>query len=76
MVSAREAMIGDTHHVALDGESTADFHARLKATYRATGARGVIVLGHIGNAAPPAKSIFDAEGKLVEPPDLAPETLH
>jgi hypothetical protein len=77
MVSAREAMIGDTHHVPLDGESTADFHARLKQVYRATNARGLIVLGHPDNAAPPPRPIFNVEGALIEPaPDLEPETLH
>jgi hypothetical protein len=43
----------------------------LKAIYRETGARGVIVLGDEGNATEPAKPIFNYDGQPITSPDDA-----
>lgn len=62
MTSAREAEIEERYFRAEEGESTSQFHARLRETHRATNARGCVVLGHPSNAAPPAEPIFNADG--------------
>jgi hypothetical protein len=64
MVSEREGLVGGEYFAASPDETTQQFHARLKAHYRQTKARGCVVLGHPGNAAPPAEPIFNADGKL------------
>ena len=62
MVSTREAEIGGEYFVASADETTQQFHARLKALYREANARGCVILGHPGNAMPPAEPIFNADG--------------
>ena len=55
MASAREALIGRDHHVALEDETTEIFHVRLKQMARERGAL-MIVLGHESNAVPPREA--------------------
>jgi hypothetical protein len=65
MISEREAQIGDEYFAATADETTQQFHARLKAHYRQTNARGCVVLGHPGNAVPSAVSRFNADGSPI-----------
>ena len=51
MASAREAMIGDAYYAADAGETTGDFHARLKQVARERGTL-MILLGHKSNIEP------------------------
>jgi hypothetical protein len=67
MVSNREAMIENTYFKADEGESVASFHNRLRAIYRETGAKGIIVLGDRSNAVEPARPIFDHNGQPITP---------
>jgi hypothetical protein len=54
MASAREALIGRDHHVALD-ETTEMFHDRLRALAKERGAL-MVILGHESNAVPPREA--------------------
>jgi hypothetical protein len=52
MRSNREAMIGDDHHEALEDETTAAFHTRLKQIAKERGC-SMVMLGHPSNPRPP-----------------------
>ena len=79
-MSAREAMIGDQLCEAEPNEGLRQFHRRMVAIARERRiksgvTRGVAIVS-IGDDEEQPVCRFDAEGKLIEPPDLAPETLH